>query len=184
MDKLSKLEPGKVNSLAKGNNALHILIKHGNSDSDEFIKCADILINAGIDVNQGDEKGISPILWAAKKEYKGLIKLLLDNTLLNVDLDTHQSRGKTARSIIQEKGLYSGTLPASFNNSYDYGRVLFAYLKSDNETAFVNFKNGDIISMSNIDDSSSTLLQISCDKGLREATSHLLNKGNLPPCVF
>ncbi|CAH0560732.1 unnamed protein product [Brassicogethes aeneus] len=153
--------PFKVNSLAKGNNALHILVKHGNHDLDEFLKCAELLVNSGIDVNQGDEKNVSAIFWAAKKDYADFIKLLLDDNLLNVDLDSHKLR--------------------EFNtNNYDYGRILFAYLKSNNETAFINFKNGEIIQMSNLDDSYNTLLQLSCEKGLNEAVQHLLNKGADP----
>ncbi|KAJ8927050.1 hypothetical protein NQ314_020537 [Rhamnusium bicolor] len=174
--------PGDINALAKGNTALHILIKHGRSDlTEEFIECAKILVQEGIDVNLGDSNCVSPILWAAKRGYKDIIKVILEKSIVPVDIDSHQSRKKTARDIILTEKLYDGPLPERIdNNNENDENILLKYLYSENENAFVNFKNGDIFNLVNADNTSSTLLQISCDKRLKRAVAHLIDKGTDP----
>lgn len=174
--------PGDINTLAKGSNALHILIRYGKNDStDQFIECAKILVQEGIDVNQGDSDDISPILWAAKKGFKEIIKVILEHSDIPVDIDSHQSRKETARDIILRKKLYDGELPEKVDSRNESdANVLFKYLHSKNENGFLNFKNGDIYDLVNVDNTSSTLLQISCEKRLTRAAEHLINKGAYP----
>lgn len=174
--------PGEINAIARGNNALHILIRHGNYDlRAEFLECAKLLVSNGIDVNLGDSNYVSPILWAAKKGYKDVIRFLIESTLVAIDLDSHQSRKKTARDIIIAESLYDGPLPEKIDNNNDKDEnVLFRFIQAGNENAFLNFKNGEIFDLVNADDTSSTLLQLCCMKGLCKAAVHLINKGADP----
>ncbi|XP_018573375.1 transient receptor potential cation channel protein painless [Anoplophora glabripennis] len=174
--------PGDINILAKGSNALHILIRYGKNDSlEQFVECAKILVREGIDVNQGDGDDVSPILWAAKKGFKEIIKVILESSDIPVDIDSHKSRKDTARDIIQRKNLYDGILPDKNDNQNDSdANILFKYLHSKNENAFLNFKGGDIFDLVNADNTSSTLLQVSCEKRLKRAAEHLINKGADP----
>ncbi|KAJ8934909.1 hypothetical protein NQ318_012458 [Aromia moschata] len=174
--------PGDINATAKGSNALHVLIKHGRTDlTDEFGECAKILVQQGINVNLGDSNGVSPILWAAKRGYKDIIKTILENSVVPVDLDSHQSRRKTARDIITSENLYDGPLPEKCDNNNETDEnILFRYLQCENESAFINYKNGDISGSVNADNSHSTLLQTSCYKHLRRAVDHLMKSGANP----
>ncbi|XP_023014714.2 painless [Leptinotarsa decemlineata] len=171
-----------VNSLQQSNNSLHILIRFGkNEEHDEFLECAKLLIKNGIDVNAADSKFMSPILWAAKKGYRDMIELILVESPVPVDIDSHQSRGKTARDIILSENLYDGILPEKFVSLNDKDDVvLFNHIKTRNENGFINFKNGDIFELVNSDDGSSTLLQMSCDNGLKRVVKHLIDKGADP----
>ncbi|KAJ8922833.1 hypothetical protein NQ315_007868 [Exocentrus adspersus] len=173
--------PGDINALAKGNNALHVLIRYGKSDSEEFPECVKLLLEEGIDVNQGDGDNISPILWAAKKGYKEIVKLILENSAVPVDIDSHQSRRETARDVILKKKLYDGALPEKTDNNNETDvNTLFKYLYSKNENAFLNFKSGEIYDLVDSSNNSATLLQVSCEKRLKRAVEHLLNKGADP----
>lgn len=175
--------PGDINAIAKGSNALHILIRYGKSDlAAEFIECAKILISSGIDVNLGDSNYISPILWAAKKGYRDIIKLLIETSPTPIDLDSHQSRRKTARDIILAENLYDGILPEKIenNNNDNDENIIFRLIQAGNELGFLNFKNGEIFDLVNLNDSSSTLLQLCCSKGLAKAVAHLIDKGADP----
>nr|QLH02046.1 painless [Agasicles hygrophila] len=172
--------------LAQGNNALHILIKYGNLESDDFIKCAEILIQAGINVNLGDNKNYSPILLAAFKGLKPLVELIINN-IQQVDLDSHTILGKSARDYIREKVLYNGTLPRKLNNNnQDHlllvnGNtereidILFTYIKKRDENGFVNFKNGNIENLLTCKGYDNTLLQLACDVGTTKIVQHLID---------
>ncbi|XP_057670356.1 transient receptor potential cation channel protein painless-like [Diorhabda carinulata] len=174
--------------LAQSSNALHILIRYGESQSIDFIKCAKLLIQEGINVNSGDSKFISPILWAAKNGSKDVIKVILENSPVPVDLDSHKLRGQTARDIITIKNLYEGYLPEKIDNNNQNGivnkgstridaEILFNYVKLRKENEFLNYNNGDIRDFANIEDGSDTLLQMACDKGSKIIVEHLLNNG-------
>lgn len=177
--------PSEINVIARGNNALHILIRYGKYDLlDEFRECTKLLVNNGIDVNLGDSNYISPILWAAKKGYKDAVQILIETSLVPVDLDSHQSRKKTARDIIVSENLYDGPLPEKIDNNNDKDEnILFRFIQAGNEIALINFRNGEIFELVNADDTSSTLLQLCCMKGLSKVASHLINKGADPNLV-
>ncbi|CAH1953907.1 unnamed protein product [Acanthoscelides obtectus] len=73
--------PGDINVLAKGNNALHVLIKHGDSTkSGEFKRCVQLLVEEGINVNQTDNNGFSSILLAAKKGFRDVVEVILEKS--------------------------------------------------------------------------------------------------------
>lgn len=139
-------DQGFINSTANGNNALHILLKYGKSKStEEFIECARILINNGIDVNLGNKQDISPILWAAVEGYREIIKLVIDQSPVPVDLDSHRFGGKTARDIIEEKGLYDGILPKNIDiDSENVEDKLFHFIKNNEEIDFCKYNDGNI----------------------------------------
>ncbi|CAH1953908.1 unnamed protein product [Acanthoscelides obtectus] len=155
--------PGDINVLAKGNNALHVLIKHGDSTkSGEFKRCVQLLVEEGINVNQTDNNGFSSILLAAKKGFRDVVEVILEKSPFQVDLDSHQLRNKkTARDLILSEKLYDGPLPGEVTNNNvqtDEIQVLFECLKRGNENGFLNYRNGDIERV-DADDGANTLLQ-------------------------
>ncbi|CAH1159693.1 unnamed protein product [Phaedon cochleariae] len=169
-----------INTLQQGNNALHVLIKFGKSASKEqFNECAKILVEEGINVNLGDGKDISPILWAAGKGYKDVIKTILEKSPISVDLDSHKLRGKTAREIITSGNLYEGQLPEKIIDSNDRFDVLLKLIKTKNESGFIKYENDDIYFVDS-NNTSKPLLQMACEKGLTKVVKHLIDKGADP----
>lgn len=179
-----------INSvLAENSNVLHILIRYGDSSKEEFEECAKLLIQNGIDVNHADSKAMSPILWAAKNGLKDIIKIILECSPVPVDLDSHKSRGQTARDIIINKKLYNGILPEKVDNNNHHRNsgsneestkeidALFNYIKSNRENDFINFKNGNISNLVDLDNGNDTLLQLATDKNCKEIVQHLINNG-------
>lgn len=170
---VSFLTSNQVNRLFKGNNALHILIKEGDYDKkDEMIKCAKTLIDAGININHKDLKNLTPILWAIKKDCKELVEIMVNNSS-TLDLDNSMLNGKSARELILEKYAIDLPLPNNFKQQNN-DDLLFSYLKTYNEDAFISFNNGDLFQYRDIDDSNYTLLQLACHLGLNKAVDHLL----------
>ncbi|KAK9881788.1 hypothetical protein WA026_017305 [Henosepilachna vigintioctopunctata] len=173
------LTQDEINHLFKNNNALLLLIKEGNlNNKSEIIESAKVLIKSGININHADSKNLTPILWAIKKNSIELIELLL--SLSNLDIDSFTSNGKTARELILSKYSSDLLLPNNNTSSANPKDLLFSYLKSNNENAFINFNNGDIVDYKDADNSSHTLLQLSCQLGLENAVKHLIeNKSDL-----
>ncbi|CAH1159124.1 unnamed protein product [Phyllotreta striolata] len=173
-----------INSvLANGNNALHVLIRHGNAESEEFDDCVKLLIKEGINVNLGDLKGISPIFWAAKKDNKAAVKTILEWGS-SVDIDSHKLRNESARDLIIKKNLYSGKLPNkndnnNRSNSKDIIDTLYNYIKIHGEKDFKRFFDENSCEVNLCDDEQSewTLLQLSVDKGCKQIVEYLVDKG-------
>lgn len=166
---------GNISAVDKnGNTALHALIKNGETDSSNFLVCAKILIENGIDINKADCKNQTVVLLAAKKGYNDIINLLLKQP--NIDIDSHKLRGKTAREWIG-----TVTIPEEIgrNNNCEPNEILFSYLKQNKQTDFINF-SGDIANVVNKDDGSNTLLQLACMNGQTEAVRYLLSNGADP----
>lgn len=69
------------------NNALHVLLKHGNRKKD-FFNCCKLLIQKGVNVNQADSNGVSPcdLIW--KMRNKKFNELLNDKTSRKIDEDS------------------------------------------------------------------------------------------------
>lgn len=170
---------GSINDVdANGNTALHIVVKEREEEDPHLEECARILVESGIDVNKADGKMHTAILWAAKSGFKGVVRLLLQQ--VNVDIDTHKLRNKTARQWITEKRLVDEPLidyPSS-NNNQNPKDILFGYLKDNRESDFINYNK--INALVDADDGADTLLQLACKNGLKEAVRHLLNNGADP----
>ncbi|RZC40288.1 painless [Asbolus verrucosus] len=138
-----------------------------------------LLLEAGINVNQGDGKNVSAILWAAKNGYRQIVKKILDKSIAHVDLDNHELRGKTARNLIQEKNLYEKPLPEPIQYQFPKDR-LFSLIKQSKEDDFINYF--DTFSLTNprdfvnLDDNNETFLQYGCEKGLIKVVKYLLEK--------
>ncbi|XP_044255755.1 transient receptor potential cation channel protein painless-like [Tribolium madens] len=176
------LKPGQINEKLEGNTALHTLIKGEEIQENEenFCRHVELLLRSGIDVNQGDGKNLSAIFWAAKRGYKKIIKVILEKSVLHVDLDTCNLRNKTARDLIIEKNLYEGPLPERMLYQVPKDKI-FGLIKQGKEDEFISYF--DTLSLNNpsdfvnLDDGVLTLLQYSCEKGLTKIVKYLLDRG-------
>lgn len=176
-----------INTTIDGNNALHYLIKCADTDTmstDDFIETARILIRNGIDVNQADLNGCSVTLLAARKGNARLIKVILEETDSQVDLDSHKLRNKSARDFIIAGNLYDiDGLPEPVTVQDHDGRspvqILFDFIKQSKQNEFIDFyggNNNELASL-DVDDGETTLLQLSCMKHLTRIVQYLLDKG-------
>ncbi|XP_050298679.1 transient receptor potential cation channel protein painless-like [Anthonomus grandis grandis] len=151
---LLRRNPGDINVVdSYGNNSLQILIRHGNKDSPDFIKCASLLINTGIDVNHVDNKNKTALYWAEKKKIGDRIRSIIDAKSEPINNNSRQ------------------------NIKNDIS-VLLDYLRQGREEDFINCFQDDCLVDSG--DDSSTLLQICCKRGMAKAVQHLLNNGADP----
>lgn len=157
-----------------------LLVKEGEySYRTEFLECARILVKSGINVNHADLKNFTAILRAIKKDYRDLIEVLLNNSF-DLDIDNYTMNGKSARELILSKYPGDLVLPDNFTTIASPKDLLFKYLKSYNENAFISYNQGDISQYKDADDYTLTLLQMSCQLGLLKATRHLLeNKADV-----
>ncbi|EFA02836.1 painless isoform X1 [Tribolium castaneum] len=179
---IKHLKPGQINEKWNGNTALHTLIKGEKIKKDEenFCRHVELLLQSGIDVNQGDGKNLTAIFWAAKYGYKKIVKVILEESVLHVDLDTCSLRDKTARDLINEKGLYEGPLPERILYQVPKDKI-FGLIKEGKEDEFISYF--ETLSLNNpsdfvnADDGASTLLQYSCERGLAKVVEYLLDKG-------
>uniref|UniRef100_A0A6P7GLG9 Transient receptor potential cation channel protein painless-like n=1 Tax=Diabrotica virgifera virgifera TaxID=50390 RepID=A0A6P7GLG9_DIAVI len=188
IDKLKERKFHLNEVLAQGSNALHILIRHGNKNSKDFVKCAKLLIDEGINVNLADNKMMTPILWAAKKDLNDIIKVILDYSRVSVDIDSHNSRGRTARDLITAGNLYDGSLPDKGDNNNLNGiplkeispkgaDSLFELIRLNQENDFLNCDSEMIGDLVNSENGNQTLLQLACKVGNKRIVKHLLEKG-------
>jgi ankyrin repeat protein len=72
---------------------LLVLINSNKGDISEFVY---LLVNHGIDVNQCDADGNSPLILATGKELTNVVNILLDS---NIDIDHKNAQGNTALHI-------------------------------------------------------------------------------------
>ncbi|XP_044755452.1 transient receptor potential cation channel protein painless [Coccinella septempunctata] len=170
----------EINHTFRGNNALLVLVKEGDyTNRTDFLECARILIKSGVNVNHADLKNLTAVLWAIKKDYRDFIEVLLNNSF-DLDIDNYTMNGKSARELIISKYPSELVLPDNFTTISSPKDLLFNYLKSYNEDAFVNYNQGDLSQYKDSDDYTQTLLQLSCQLGLVKATRHLLeNKADV-----
>lgn len=142
-------DPTKINALCQGGNtALNILIKKNAQNHPNFLECASILIESGIDINIKDQNRLTPLYHAAKYGNKDLVKLLLNQP--NVLIDPHKVQGKNARYYIEKLDLQDEIeLPAETTNN----------------------------NLSDAAASNKTLLQIACEKGLEKDAKDLIEQG-------
>ncbi|XP_063922932.1 transient receptor potential cation channel protein painless-like [Zophobas morio] len=179
---LKNIDAGQINDTVEGNTALHSLVK-GNAireNEEQFCKNIELLLQAGININQGDGKNLSAIFWAAKNDYQHVVKTILETSICHVDLDSHKLRNKTARILIKEKGLYNGPLPERIMYQIPKDKI-FSLIKLAQEDEFIRYFNtlsltnpSDFI---NLDDGTSTLLQYCCEKGLTKIAKYLIERG-------
>ncbi|XP_044734770.1 transient receptor potential cation channel protein painless [Chrysoperla carnea] len=178
-----------VNILSQGNTPLALIIKQIVDDEDnldKYIECIQLLLKANADVNIPDAKGATPIYLAAKNGYKQIVALILEQSIINVDIDSYKDRsGKTARDLILNKNLYTKTLPKYIEKRSETNKSkLYILLSQCNEEDFIEqLKNYINTSGSDILDSNNglyTLLQLACEKGLDKCVARLLVKGANP----
>jgi predicted nucleic acid-binding OB-fold protein len=173
-------------------NALHVLLDHGvlarffyitsqngtnlkmskiiNQEKDRFVKCAQILIKAGIDVNHSNFWNETPLLIAISRKHFKIVDMLLKQDGIDLDSCRGGVSGKTARELLKEKDL--NVLPKQPNT---HTKILFRLLKSGDEKAFLRYNGGKIKDMLKTDEhidgdneanSSCTLLQYCFRRGL------------------
>ncbi|KAF2905466.1 hypothetical protein ILUMI_00709 [Ignelater luminosus] len=180
---IRRLKLGKINSLSSGNTALNLLIKEGDPENSDFNECVRQLIRADTDVNQSDNKNLTPIFWAAKKGYRDVVQIILHESKQEVDIESHKLRGKSAKDYIIENGFEDilESLPSKSGNNNDGinpSSELFNFLKEYNEDGFINCKY--LADFVDSDDGMYTLLQSATKKGLATAVENLLNNGADP----
>ncbi|XP_063923216.1 transient receptor potential cation channel protein painless-like [Zophobas morio] len=175
---LRNIDANQINDTVEGNTALHMLIKTDaiRENEEKFCKNIELLLKAGININQGDGKNLSAIFWAAKYGYRHVVKTILATS--DVDLDSHELRGETARTLIEEKKIYDGQLPKQIIHQIPKDK-LFSLIKLAQEDEFIKYfeeftNSSDFV---NMDDGTSTLLQYCCERGLTKIAKYLINKG-------
>lgn len=169
----------KLNSVtSNGRTALLLLAADKtNYDHPNFLRCVQILIDHGININKADSNNYSPILLAAKNGFKTLVNILLNQP--NIDINNHKFRGKSAKDYIEQGNLYDGNLPeTSSNNNLDPTTCLFQLMSKGDVQEFIKKiqSTGDV----DADDGNVTLLQFACKIGLIEAVEKLLELGADP----
>ena len=55
-----------------------------------------ILLNAGADVNAQDERGMTPLMWAAGNSFQNTVQILLN---AGADIDIKNNKGRTALDL-------------------------------------------------------------------------------------
>lgn len=191
---VEKLGPSKINSLTTlSENALHVLLNHGQSDAfnisyqngssfrlskilasekNNLIKCTQILIDGGIDINHPNFWNETPIVIALKRKYYGVIKLLLQKPEIDLDGSQEGVSRKTPRDLFKGKEDQFGVLP-KHTTHHTPGKILFQLLKSGDEDGFLKYRGGklgeDLVnSFDGVDSSNSscTLIQYCFRRGL------------------
>jgi ankyrin repeat protein len=189
----------KINTLTMlSENALHILLDHGvlgqsfnitcqngtdlktskiiNQEEERIVKCAEILIDAGIDVNHNNFWNDTPLLIAIKRKYFTIVEMLLEKDDIDLDSCRGTVSGKSARELLRGRKkmrkLKTKALPTQPST---HTKILFRLLKSGDEEAFLKYNGGKIrdilktnedIDGDNVANSSCTLLQYCFRRGL------------------
>ncbi|XP_018563908.1 uncharacterized protein LOC108905511 [Anoplophora glabripennis] len=147
-----------------------------NSEKENIFQCAKILINRGIDVNHSNFWNETPICTAVRYRYIRITELLL--TVPNIDLDNYKEGRLTIRAYLKENHIRQDTLSQSNVLYEDPVKILFDYLKSGDEEAFVQFNNENIKDYANSIDgdsefnTSGNMLQYCFKKGYLEYLQH------------
>ncbi|KAF7279879.1 hypothetical protein GWI33_006640 [Rhynchophorus ferrugineus] len=184
-------------------NALHVLLEYGKrteslkvdftngwekktchiipEENDNLVKCAELLINTGIDINHKNIWNESPVIIALRNRFLKVLKRLRCKT--DIDIDTCQDRvlKRSARDMFKSMGIDVNKIPKS-SQIFDHPKqFLFAVLKNNMEEPFLRYNNEDIQKYSNIIDgsgentTSGNLLQLCLIKGYiayqKEATN-------------
>jgi ankyrin repeat protein len=194
-----KLPRDKINTLTMlSENALHILLDHGvlgqsfnitcqngtdlktskiiNQEEERIVKCAEILIDAGIDVNHNNFWNDTPLLIAIKRKYFTIVKMLLEKDDIDLDSCRGTVSGKSARELLRgRKKIRKLKTKALPKQPSTHTKILFRLLKSGDEEAFLKYNGGKIrdilktnenIDGDGVSNSSCTLLQYCFRRGL------------------
>ncbi|KAH1026978.1 hypothetical protein HUJ05_000562 [Dendroctonus ponderosae] len=160
LNALLKRNPGDANNQTlQGGNALHILVRHGDRSAEDFYKCARLLIQKGVDVDQVDNNNKSALYWADKKGV-----------------------GENIRRIIEEEranGLVINNNVDKDKDKSEYQQLL-NLMKRGDEDQFLQINNDLVQSLANFTDCDCTLLQFACDRGLTRCVQRLLDLGADP----
>ncbi|KAJ8927368.1 hypothetical protein NQ314_020143 [Rhamnusium bicolor] len=124
-----------------------------NTEKSNMVQCAKILIDVGIDVNHSNFWNETPLCLAVRYRYTDIIKLLLRTPY--IDLDNYKEGGKTIRAYLKQNYIYQGALPQSNFLHEEPVKLLFNFLKSGDEEAFLHFNNENIKDYANCIDGDS-----------------------------
>lgn len=108
---------------------------------EEYLDIIELLLDNDVDVNTFDfDTGEPPIYIAAKLKFPEVIKVICDKKAQEVDFDYYvDSKGKTARNLINKYNLYEGTLPNQNVLAYN---ILYLYLKEKDTSQYIDtYKN-------------------------------------------
>lgn len=157
-----------------------------NSEKDNIYNCAKMLIEAGIDVNHSNYWNETPICTAVRYRYIQITELLL--TIPTIDLDNYKEGKLTIRAYLKENHIRQDTISQSNVLYEDPVKILFDYLKSGDEEAFLQFNNENIKEYANCIDgdsefnTSGSMLQFCFKKGYTEYLQHDLYDEEVTTC--
>ncbi|XP_028146813.2 transient receptor potential cation channel protein painless [Diabrotica virgifera virgifera] len=144
--------------LVDNNNALDILFSYGNKDSVDFVACAKLLIDEGINVNLADNNKITfPSDWANTKKLKDIRKDIQDYY-------DQITRG-TEETVDHEP------------DQTDPNDCLFELIKKKDEDGFLNYDSAIIVNLADSDNGKMTLLQFACENRTKRIVERLLKVG-------
>ncbi|KAF7272036.1 hypothetical protein GWI33_015152 [Rhynchophorus ferrugineus] len=153
LELILKKDGNVINNLAGGLNALHILIRYGDYESRDISRCAKVLIDKGINLNQGDRNNRTALFWAKKKKLDDVITVI-------------------------ENALNSPEMKSDDPSKSEHSQLL-TYLRARDENDFISYRCN-IDDFVNETDTESTFLQICCSNGLNKVAGYLLEKGADP----
>ncbi|XP_060534611.1 transient receptor potential channel pyrexia-like [Cylas formicarius] len=191
------LDRRKINALTLfSENALHVLLEYGKRidsydvyltngwdsrlchviarEKEDLVKCAKILIDAGVDVNHDNIFGETPLVLAIKYRYLKVIKLLLKRKEIDIKSRTDPVTGKSPQEILRENDIYVEYLGSYSAQTEDPKKTLFGFLKRHHEDFFLRYNNENIRQYANLLDgdnelnTSGSLLQLCFLKGYLE----------------
>jgi ankyrin repeat protein len=130
-----------------------------NTENNEFLITAcecghkDIvvcLLENGIDINQQNKRGSSPLMWASFKEHKEIVRILLQNEHINVN---HKEKfGETALIWASKAGkheivsilLEQKHIDVNHQDAYEYSALMWSSQKGHKEVVEILLKNKNI----------------------------------------
>lgn len=156
---------------------MHILVRHGDRSAEDFSKCARLLIQKGVDVNQVDNNNKSALYWADKKRVGDHIRGIVDE---------EQANGLVNPTPKMSGPLITSQLFQVINNNVDKDKdklefhQLLHLMKRGDEEQFLQISKDIVQSLANYTDCDCTLLQFACDRGLAQCVQRLLDLGADP----
>ncbi|XP_063918506.1 transient receptor potential cation channel protein painless-like isoform X2 [Zophobas morio] len=191
IDNILEKNPEGINQVREGDTSLMFLIKYGNIPDEKYPECMKTLVDAGVDVNRNDYFSHNPITFLVGlysryinrtikddlviRNLQKCIEILLDTRTIDITslkLKNSDTSVKDSLKALQFKGVEYYETKSEDENEKD---ILFKFLINNDEKSFVKSKH--VSKFLDADDGNNTLLQLCCEKNLKEAAKFLIQKG-------